>query len=267
MNRHRYRFALDYCEGKDVLEVACGSGQGLGFLARKARSVVGGDFTQSLVDRASSYYGDRLSVLRFDAQSMPFPDHSFDVVILFEAIYYLPSPEKFLSETRRVLRQGGTVLISSVNPEWTDFNPSPMSTRYFSVPTLATLLRENGFEPEVRGAFRVEPPTAKGAVVSLVKRLAVSANLVPGSMKGKEFLKKLFLRQADPASCRASGGRRRFRFPRTHRFLGKFPSVPDYLRGRPPPWGKGAVMKKKLVLAGLDAIVFLPRLFGFRKMV
>jgi 2-polyprenyl-3-methyl-5-hydroxy-6-metoxy-1,4-benzoquinol methylase len=41
---HRYHFAAGFCEGKDVLEVACGAGQGLGYLARKAKSVVGGDY-------------------------------------------------------------------------------------------------------------------------------------------------------------------------------------------------------------------------------
>lgn len=55
MNCHRYRFALDYCGGKDVLEVACGSGQGLGYLARQARNIVGGDFTENLVNRAFFY--------------------------------------------------------------------------------------------------------------------------------------------------------------------------------------------------------------------
>lgn len=192
MNCHRYRFALDYCVGKDVLEVACGLGQGLGYLAKKARSVVGGDFTENLVNRASAYYGSRLPVLRFDGQAMPFRDHSFDVVILFEALYYLPHPEQFLAEARRILRKDGTLLISTVNPEWEDFNPSSLSTSYYSASALAALLREHGFEAEIRGAFPVEQSSGKDAVVSLVKRIAVSANLVPGSMKGKQLLKRVF---------------------------------------------------------------------------
>lgn len=39
----RYRFASELCDDKEVLEVACGSGQGLGYLAKKAKRVVGGD--------------------------------------------------------------------------------------------------------------------------------------------------------------------------------------------------------------------------------
>jgi len=41
----RYALARDRGAGKDILEVACGSGIGLGFLARQAKWVVGGDFT------------------------------------------------------------------------------------------------------------------------------------------------------------------------------------------------------------------------------
>ena len=55
----RYRFAARFCEGKDVLEVGCATGMGLGYLARHARSVVGGDFTESLLRKAQSHYRGR----------------------------------------------------------------------------------------------------------------------------------------------------------------------------------------------------------------
>ena len=76
---HRYRFAVDYCEDKDVLEVACGAGQALGYLARKARRVVGGDCTEKLVTSAKQYYKDRVELYLLDAHQLPFRDSSFDV--------------------------------------------------------------------------------------------------------------------------------------------------------------------------------------------
>ena len=42
---NRYAFAAELSTGKDVLEVACGVGQGLGLLGCSAKSVVAGDYT------------------------------------------------------------------------------------------------------------------------------------------------------------------------------------------------------------------------------
>ena len=85
---NRYFFAFQFCEGKDVLEVACGAGQGLGLLARRARKLVGGDYTENLIDVAWKHYGGRIPLVRFDAHTLPFREESFDVVIFYEAIYY-----------------------------------------------------------------------------------------------------------------------------------------------------------------------------------
>ena len=81
---HRYRFASNFSQGRDVLEVACGAGLGLGYLAKKANSVIGGDYTESLVKMARDYYRERLPVLRLDAHGLPFRNQSADVVILYE---------------------------------------------------------------------------------------------------------------------------------------------------------------------------------------
>jgi len=106
----RYSWAGEYCCDKDVLEVACGAGQGLGYLELVAKSLKAGDITPSLVIRAQAHYGGRIRIEEMDAQQLPFPDGSLDVVILFEAIYYLPLAEQFVSECRRVLRRGGVRL-------------------------------------------------------------------------------------------------------------------------------------------------------------
>jgi SAM-dependent methyltransferase len=189
----RYAYAASLCGGKRVLEVACGAGQGLGHLASHARQVVGGDYTEGLLQTARHHYGNRVPLVKLDAQSLPFHDRVFDLLILFEAIYYLAKPAAFLAESRRVLRDGGLVLICTVNREWSDFNPSPHSHRYFSAHELATLLAEHGFSAELYGAFPVVRATVPDRVVSLIKCVAVSLHLIPKTMKGKEFLKRLFL--------------------------------------------------------------------------
>src|SRR5206468_7217596 len=59
----RYAFAAARAAGKDVLEVACGSGQGLGLLASTARRVVGGDYTFALVRDAARHYAGRVDLV------------------------------------------------------------------------------------------------------------------------------------------------------------------------------------------------------------
>ena len=84
---HRYHTAGNYAAGKRVLEVACGSGLGLGYLGRTAASVVGGDYTEKLLRIAQSYYGDGVPLVRLDAHHLPFRNQAFDLVIILEAIY------------------------------------------------------------------------------------------------------------------------------------------------------------------------------------
>jgi SAM-dependent methyltransferase len=136
--------------------------------------------------------------MRLDAHALPFRDRSFDVVILYEAIYYLAEPDRFLAECRRVLRVPGVVLICTVNKEWPDFNPSPFSTRYFSSRELGELLERHGFGVELFGAFPVLKDSARDRVLSLVKRAAVALHLVPRTMKGREVLKRLFFGRLTP---------------------------------------------------------------------
>ena len=202
----RYAFAASHSEGRDVLEVGCGIGQGLGYLARSARSVVGGDCTPGLVAVAQAHYGDRVPVRVLDAHDLPFDDASLDAVILFEAIYYLASPARFLEECRRVLRDGGVVLISSANPERVDFNPSPHSVRYYGSRALARLLEDHGFAAQLFGAFAARGRSLRGVAVSAIRRVAVALRLIPRTMKGKEFFKRIFLGRLVPTPAEIEPG-------------------------------------------------------------
>jgi SAM-dependent methyltransferase len=185
----RYAEAAKRAAGLDVLEAGCGAGLGLGWIAESARRVVGGELDVSLLKRAQSEYRDSIPLVRLDAHDLPFPSGSFDVVILYEALYYLDNAGGFVEEARRVLRPGGTLLLCSANREWSEFNPSPFSTRYFTAAEVAAMLKACGFAVEIFGAF----PTAEGASwVGSVRRLAVTLGLVPKTMRGKELLKRLF---------------------------------------------------------------------------
>lgn len=188
---HRYYWAGKYCAGKDVLEAACGAGQGLGYLAGLARSISAGDYSADILKIARDHYGDRIPIQQFDAQEMPYPDNSMDIIILFEAIYYLPSADKFVGQCRRILRDGGKVLIATANKDLYDFNPSPHSYQYYGVVELNELFEKYGFSTEFFGIAPVDSLSLQQKILRPVKRFAVKFGLIPKSMAGKKFLKKL----------------------------------------------------------------------------
>lgn len=188
----RYYFAGEFCEGKDVLEVACGVGQGLGYLASKARHIVGGDCTEKLIQMAENYYQGRVETKVLDAHQLPFANKSFDAILLYEAIYYLRDPDQFLRECRRVLKGNGTVIICTANKDWKGFCPSPLSVRYFSAHELSALLKSHGFDVQMLGDCPVSNGGLSSKVVSAIRKMTIALHLMPKTMRGKEKLKKIF---------------------------------------------------------------------------
>ncbi|RJR54278.1 MAG: class I SAM-dependent methyltransferase [Desulfobacteraceae bacterium] len=187
----RYSFAKRYCTNRQVVELGCGSGQGLGYLAGAARTVIGGDYSASLLRLALNHYKGRIPLVQLDAQKLPIKDLSIDVVILFEAIYYLESPEQLVYECTRVLRPGGFVLLCNPNKDLPDFNPSPHSHRYFSAHDFLQLFRPVGFEVECFGDCAVDYGNPKQRFLSFVKRTMVRLDLMPKTMAGKKLFKRI----------------------------------------------------------------------------
>lgn len=194
----RYAWACRMCAGKDVLEVACGSGPGLGVIARVARSLVAGDISDDILARARRHYGDRIDIRRMDAQSLPFKDGTIDVIIIFEALYYIQDPSAFISECRRVLRDGGLVLVSNANKDLSDFNPSPYSHVYHGVVELNALFRQAGFETAFWGDVRISQLSWRQRILRPIKRTVVSLGLMPKSMAGKKLLKRIVFGSMEP---------------------------------------------------------------------
>jgi SAM-dependent methyltransferase len=188
----RYKWASEFTKEKSVLELGCGPGIGLGYLAKNAKKVIGSDYDFNIAKIAKNYYKDRLDIVRNDAQFLPFKDGSLDVIIFFEAIYYLPSPREFFDECKRVLKRDGIVLLCTANKDWEGFNPSPFSIKYFSVPELANLFKTNNFEVEMFGNFPHNSFSLVDKCKLLARKIAISLHIIPKTMKGKEKLKRIF---------------------------------------------------------------------------
>ena len=101
---------FDQLRAKDVLEIGVGNGSHAALLAGHSRSFTGIDLTDYAVESTSK----RLKVFelagtvrQMDAESMDFPDHSFDFVWSWGVIHHSSDTRKILSEIARVLRPGG----------------------------------------------------------------------------------------------------------------------------------------------------------------
>jgi SAM-dependent methyltransferase len=187
---HRYYWAGSYCDGKIVIEAGCGAGPGLGYFSKYSRSVYAGDYTENILQIAGKAHKDA-NLVCFDAQHLPFKDNSADVLVIFEAIYYLPSIEQFLDECRRVLKSGGRLLISTANKDLYDFHPSPYSHQYCGVVELHSLLSEHGFEVECFGYSSVFEMRWRQRLLRPFKKAAVSLGLIPSTLDGRKWIKRL----------------------------------------------------------------------------
>jgi ubiquinone/menaquinone biosynthesis C-methylase UbiE len=197
----RYCFSREFADGKDVLEVACGSGMGLRFLAETGNRVVGVDIDKKNVEEAallrngadSNNSKREINLAVMDAHSLSFQNGSFDVVLILESIYYLTKPLEFVREAARVMKRGGVLIIATVNKNWSAFHPSPYSCRYFSAPELYEMLKGFFVDISLYGGFPTLAPGVKAQAVQCIKQIAVKLNLIPRTLKGRELLKRIFL--------------------------------------------------------------------------
>jgi SAM-dependent methyltransferase len=117
-NEHlaRYHFAAQLVEGKQVADIACGTGYGTQMLARNgARGVHGMDLSEEAVAFCQEHYSvPNATYSVANAQMLTaISDNSFDIVVSFETIEHLPNAEAYLNEMARILRPGGTFLVST----------------------------------------------------------------------------------------------------------------------------------------------------------
>src|SRR5262245_24014448 len=100
-------------QGKDVLEVGCGTGLVLLPLREFARRAAGVDLSPGMLEKAKQR---GLDVTLGSATALPFDSNQFDVTCSFKVLAHVPEIEKALAEMARVTRPGGVVLAEFYNP-------------------------------------------------------------------------------------------------------------------------------------------------------
>jgi SAM-dependent methyltransferase len=105
--------------GDAVLDAACGTGN-LAVIAARAGCVVQGvDIATNLIAQARQRArAEKLDITytEGDAEALPYPDASFDMVVSMYGVMFTPQPERIVNELRRVTKPGGMIALANWTP-------------------------------------------------------------------------------------------------------------------------------------------------------
>ena len=125
----RYFFASQFSKSKTVLDIACGTGYGCQIISTKGKAakVVGIDISEEAIEFCNKYYKeDNINYLVDNAQTLKSQSSgTFDLIISFETIEHINHPEKFIEQTKILLKNNGVLIISTPN-----INTYPKGNKY-----------------------------------------------------------------------------------------------------------------------------------------
>jgi SAM-dependent methyltransferase len=118
---------VNWPEGGEVLEVGCGPGllwTSIAPLLPHLRLTLT-DLSEGMLDAARSVVDaiesiELVATRACDAQDLPFPDSSFDVLVANHMLYHVPEPARAAAEFARVLRPDGVLLAATNGPNHLD---------------------------------------------------------------------------------------------------------------------------------------------------
>jgi ubiquinone/menaquinone biosynthesis C-methylase UbiE len=105
--------------GERVLDIGCGNARDIARIAACGGHVIGVDISEGMVAAARQEVermgGNEITLQVGDATRLDFPDASFDKVLCSEVIEHIPDAPQALREMHRVLKPGGTLVLSTPN--------------------------------------------------------------------------------------------------------------------------------------------------------
>ena len=112
--------ALDLRAGSKVLDVAAGNGNATLAAARRWCDVTSTDYVPALLRRGRERAAAEHLTIEFreaDAEALPFPDASYDVVLSTFGVMFTPDQDKAASELARVCKSGGKIGLANWTPQ------------------------------------------------------------------------------------------------------------------------------------------------------
>jgi SAM-dependent methyltransferase len=107
---------LEWRGDEIVLDVGAGPGRYFDLIQDRIPNgrLIAGDLSFGMVQQAHQHHDEtQARLLTLDVQNLPFPDHSFDVVMANHMLYYARDIEQAVREIRRVLRPDGCLVATT----------------------------------------------------------------------------------------------------------------------------------------------------------
>lgn len=105
-------------QNQRVLDVGCGGGFTSEFLATRGAIVSGVDQSHDCILAARTHAERQSLAIDYQqgyAEALPYPDHSFDVVVCVDVLEHVADPLRSLAEIHRVLKPGGVFCFDTIN--------------------------------------------------------------------------------------------------------------------------------------------------------
>lgn len=114
----QYNSVLQFIEpGMKVLDAGCGEGALSIMMAKKGAEVVGCDLSEPNIKKSREFAKENDVTVTFlvgDAEALPFPDDSFDLVVSSHVLEHLPDFDKGLNEVMRVTKKRSVIAIPTI---------------------------------------------------------------------------------------------------------------------------------------------------------
>lgn len=115
-HRARYELAASLVGGKVVVDCASGDGTGTAIYARAgARHIHAFDLCEEAVEAVAARDLGNVTAIVADGRELPLEDASCDVAVSLETIEHMDRQDAFVAELARILRPGGTLVLSTPN--------------------------------------------------------------------------------------------------------------------------------------------------------
>ena len=191
----RYKYLADIAAGRRLLELGCGTGLGNHLFAASATSSLVRPRVRQRRQRPTQRAGYVRMLGRAGTPLLAGEPRRRGRFC--EMIYYVPDHDRMLAEIRRVTPSGGVVFLAMANPE----RPGStilLSARSIPAPVVPpSCSAGTAFEPELYGVFPLQN-TPRARLLRFVARIATRFHLVPRTLAGRGFLKKIFFGELTP---------------------------------------------------------------------